>query len=172
MKTFLFLIAIASSFVSLAQFAPGKGVANDHAGDGKSTDVVFVQRGGGNGYGYVSYDTAVGLTFFPWSLPNFESTVKGLRVNFGWGEHAGVYGIDTGLFAASKSFAGISATFLGAFTREARGLAVGLVNVTKGSTAGLQIGLVNSTDSLCGMQIGLLNFSWSQWSMPILNVAF
>lgn len=172
MKTSLLFVAVASSFVSFAQFAPGKGVANDHATGKKATDVVFVQRGGGNGYGYVSYDTAFGVTVFPWSLPNFESTVKGLRLNFGWGEHAGVYGLDTGLFAASKSFAGISATFLGTYTQEARGLEVGLVNVTRGYTAGLQIGLVNSTDSLCGVQIGLLNFSWSQWSMPIINVAF
>jgi len=163
---------LLSSFAAFAQMKPGSGVANDHAVGTRPTDVEFVQRGGGNGYGYVSYNTAIGATFLPWSLPNFESTVKGVRFNLGWGSHVGMYGLDTGLFGTSESFRGVSATVLGAFTRDAKGVEIGLVNVTDGHTAGLQIGLVNATESLCGVQIGLLNFAWSQWSIPIINAAF
>ena len=60
----------------------------------------------------------------------------------------------------------------GAFIGEAQGVQIGLVNVTDGHTSGLQIGLVNSTQSLAGVQIGLLNFAWSQWSIPIINIAW
>ena len=172
MKKIVFLAFAVSASAVLAQLRPGEGVANDHALGSKPTDVVFVQRGGGNAYGYKSYDTILGVTVLPWSLPNFESSVTGIRLNLGWGSHAGMYGLDTGLVGVSESFAGVSATFLGAFTCEASGAQVGLVNVTKGHTSGLQIGLVNATDSLAGVQIGLLNFAWSQWSIPIVNVAW
>lgn len=172
MKKIAFLAFAVSSFAALAQLRPGEGVANDHAVGSKPTDVVFIQRGGGNAYGYKSYDTIFGVTVLPWSLPNFESSVKGVRLNFGWGSHAGMYGLDTGLVGVSDSFAGLSATFLGAFTHEAAGVQVGLVNVTDGRTSGLQIGLVNATESLAGVQIGLLNFAWSQWSIPIINIAW
>lgn len=170
-KISLFASLLAAS-AAFAQLRPGDGVANDHALGTKPTDVVFVQRGGGNAYGYRSYDSIIGATVLPWSIPNFESTVKGVRFNFGWGSHAGMYGLDTGLVGVADSFAGISATIFGSFVGEAQGVQMGLVNVTDGHTSGLQVGLVNATQSLSGVQIGLLNFAWSQWSVPIINIAW
>ena len=165
-------IAIAAS-AAFAQFRPGEGMANDHATGANARDVVFVQRGGGNPYGYRSYDMAIGLTFLPWAVPNFESSVKGFRLNLGWGHYAGTYGLDVGAFSNSGEFGGIAANWLGnAVENDAAGLQVGLVNVVGGRTAGLQIGLVNYTSHLSGVQIGLLNFATEQWTLPIINVAF
>ena len=173
MKTKLISLALAlAAFPACAAFTPGEGVANDHALGDKPTDVVFVQRGGGNPYGYRSYDVPIGLTVFNWAAPNFESTVKGLRFNFGWGRHAGMYGLDTGAFGVSGDFAGVSATLFGNYTGNAAGLQVGLVNVVDGDASGVQIGLVNYTERLVGVQIGLLNFARSQWSLPIVNIAW
>lgn len=172
MKKAVLLAFAVSASAAMAQMTPGQGVANDHAVGTNPTDVIFVQRGGGNAYGYRSYDAIVGATFLPWSIPNFESTVKGVRFNFGWGRHAGMYGLDSGLVGVSDSFAGLSATIFGSFTGEASGVQMGLVNITEGHTSGLQIGLVNATQSLSGVQIGLLNFAWSQWSIPLINIAW
>ena len=85
MKRIALFASVFAVSAAFAQLRPGEGVANDHATGAKSTDVVFVQRGGGNAYGYRSYDTAIGLTFLPWAAPNSESTVKGFRLNLGWG---------------------------------------------------------------------------------------
>ena len=93
-KSAVFSIFAIAASVALAQFRPGEGVANDHATGESAQDVVFVQRGGGNPYGYRSYDMALGLTFLPWAVPNFESSVKGFRLNLGWGHYAGTYGLD------------------------------------------------------------------------------
>ena len=170
-KTLSFTLALAV-FSASAALKPGEGVANDHALGDKPTDVAFVQRGGGNSYGYRSYDVPVGLTVLNWAAPNFESTVKGMRFNFGWGHHAGMYGLDTGTFGVSDDFAGVAATVFGNYTGNAVGLQVGLVNVVDGDASGVQIGLVNYTERLVGVQIGLLNFARSQWSLPILNIAW
>ena len=165
-------VALAASAL-FAQFRPGEGVANDHATGANERDVVFVQRGGVNPYGYRSYDMAIGLTFLPWAVPNFESSVKGLRLNLGWGHYAGSYGIDVGTFSSSGDFGGIAANVFGnAVDGDAAGLQVGLVNIVGGRSAGLQIGLVNYTSRLCGVQIGLLNISTEQWTLPIINAAF
>ena len=164
--------AAAASFAATAQMRPGMGVANDRADGSNPQDVVFVTRGAGNAYGYRAYDTPLGLTVLPWAAPNFESSVKGVRFNFGWGHHVGMYGLDTGLFGVSDDFAGIAATVLGSYTRNACGIQIGLVNVVDGPTQGLQIGLVNYTEHLEGVQIGLINFAVTQWTLPIINIAF
>lgn len=166
------ILAVVAS-AALAQLRPGEGVANDHATGINERDVVFVQRGGGNAYGYRSYDMAIGFTFLPWAVPNFESSVKGLRLNLGWGSYAGTYGLDVGAFSNAGDFAGIAGNFLGNFVEgDAAGLQVGLVNVVGRDMAGLQIGLVNYTSHLSGVQIGLLNFATQQWTLPIINIAF
>ena len=173
MKRIALFASVFAVSAAFAQQRPGEGVANDHATGAKSTDVVFVQRGGGNAYGYRSYDTAIGFTFFPWAAPNFESTVKVFRLNLGWGGYAGTYGLDVGAFSNAGDFGGIAVNFFGnAVKSDAAGIQIGFVNVVGGRTAGLQIGLVNYTSHLSGVQIGLLNFATEQWTLPLLNIAF
>lgn len=172
MKKFFAAVVFALAFSSFAQWKPGQGVANDHARGANPHDIQFVQRGGGNGYGYRTYDVPIGFTFLPWSFPNFESTVKGVRLNLGWGSYAGTYGLDLGTFSASGDFAGVSANWLGNYVSgRAAGVQVGLVNAG-GFAQGLQIGLVNHVDRLEGVQIGLLNFATTQWSIPLVNVCW
>jgi hypothetical protein len=107
-------------------------------------DVTFVSRGGGNEYGYRQYALPIGLTVLFWSMPNFESSVYGVRLNFGWGAYHCTYGLDTGIFSRSKKFGGISWTALGNYVEQySVGIQAGLVNVVQGEMSGLQIGLVN-----------------------------
>ena len=173
MKIGLAFAIVCAAFAATAQFQPGQGVANDHARGGNARDVVFVERGGGNPYGYRSYDTAIGLTVLPWSFPNSESSVKGLRLNLGWGYYAGTYGLDLGAFSSAGAFRGLGANLIGHYAdHDAKGLQIGLVNVTDQCAVGLQIGLVNYVGRLEGVQIGLLNFATSQWTMPIINIGW
>ena len=172
-RTFLVMAFSCMSVAAVAQWQPGQGMANDRARGGNARDVVFVERGGGNPYGYRSYDTAIGLTLLPWSFPNEESSVRGLRLNFGWGYYAGTYGLDLGTFSSTGEFRGLGANWIGHYAdRDAKGLQVGLVNVTGHSAVGLQIGLVNYVERLEGVQIGLLNFATSQWTLPIINIGW
>lgn len=171
-KLLMVVVVVGMSMLAMAQWTPGQGVANDHALGGNRRDVTFVQRGGGNAYGYRAYTTAIGLTFLPWSVPNFESTVKGVRMNLGWGGYAGTYGFDIGTFSGSGDFGGLAINWFGNFVeRDADGVQIGLVNIG-GCARGLQIGLVNYVERLDGVQIGLLNFATSQWFLPILNVGW
>lgn len=173
MKIGLAFAIACAALAATAQFKPGQGVANDHARGGNSRDVVFVERDGGNPYGYRSYDTAIGLTVLPWSFPNEESSVTGLRLNFGWGYYAGTYGLDLGAFSNTGEFRGLGANWIGHYAdRDAKGLQVGLVNVTGHRAVGLQIGLVNYVERLEGVQIGLLNFATSQWTLPFVNIGW
>ena len=174
MKTILLpVVLFCSAMTAFAQWQPGQGMANDHARGENSRDVVFVARGGGNPYGYRSYDMAIGLTLLPWSLPNNESSVKGLRLNLGWGYYVGTYGVDLGAFSNTGEFRGIGANLLGNLAEsDAKGLQVGLVNITGRCAAGLQIGLVNYVERLEGVQIGLLNFATSQWTLPFINIGW
>lgn len=176
MKKLAFALAlVCGTLVAYAQatWQPGQGVANDHAVGAHPHDVVFVPRGGGAPYGYRAYDTAIGLTFLPWSCPNFESCVKGFRLNLGWGSYAGTYGFDVGTFSNAGDFAGLAINWFGNLVEtDAAGLQIGFVNVVGHRTAGLQIGLVNYTEHLDGVQIGLLNFATSQWTLPFINVAW
>ena len=173
MKLRILLSFACATLVASAQYKPGQGVANDHARGGNARDVVFVERGGGNPYGYRSYDTAIGLTLLPWSFPNDESSVKGLRLNLGWGYYAGTYGLDIGAFSSTGEFRGLGANWIGHYAdRDAKGVQVGLVNVAGGRAVGLQIGLVNHVERLEGVQIGLLNFATSQWMFPLVNIGW
>ena len=172
-RTFLLMAFSCMSVAAVAQWQPGQGMANDRARGGNARDVVFVERGGGNPYGYRSYDTAIGLTVLPWSFPNEESSVRGLRLNFGWGYYAGTYGLDLGAFSSTGEFRGLGANWIGHYAaRDAKGLQVGLVNVTGHRAVGLQIGLVNYVERLEGVQIGLLNFATSQWTLPFINIGW
>lgn len=164
------VLAVASAE---AQLRPGEGIANDHADGGNARDVVFVVRGGENAYGYRSYDTFVGFTFLPWAVPNSESTVRGVRFNFGWGRYAATYGLDTGAFSNSGDFCGVGTTFLAnVVSRNATGVQIAGANIVGGTAKGLQIGFVNYAERLEGVQIGVINFAMSQWVLPIINVAW
>ncbi|MGN0847000.1 MAG: LA_2272 family surface repeat-containing protein [Kiritimatiellia bacterium] len=170
-KIHVALALVCASMGVLAQWRPGSGVANDHATGAQAHDVRFIARDGDNGYGYRSYDTAIGFTFLPWSFPNFESTVKGVRLNLGWGHYAGTYGLDVGTFSNAGTFGGIAVNWCGNVADSATGLQIGLVNAG-GHARGLQIGLVNHVQRLDGVQIGLLNFARSQWSVPFINIGW
>ena len=172
-KTVLSAFCALAACAAFAQWQPGQGAANDHARGGNPRDVVFVQRGAGNPYGYRAYNTVIGFTLLPWSLPNDESSVTGLRLNLGWGRYAWTRGVDLGAFSYSGEFRGIAANVLGnRADGDALGLQVGLVNLAGRRAAGLQIGLVNHVERLEGVQIGLLNFATSQWTLPFINIGW
>lgn len=170
MKSCMFALAVCMlSFTAAAAWQSGSGIANDRAIGMNERDVTFVQRGAGAGYGWRQYSLPVGLTILPWSIPNFESSVYGLRVNLGWGGYDGTYGIDTGLFSSRKTFGGISANVIGNYAADrSMGFEVGAVNIA-GTMCGLQVGVVNFADCLYGVQIGLLNFNRVGITLPILN---
>ena len=172
MKTVLAAaLAFGAAWATLAQWHPGTGVANDHANGPEAHNVHFVARDAQNGYGYRSYDTVIGFTFLPWSCPNFESTVRGVRLNLGWGSYAGTYGLDFGTFSNAASFGGVAVNWFGNYATSATGLQIGLANMG-GHARGLQIGFVNHVERLDGVQIGLLNFATSQWSVPFINIGW
>ena len=100
-------LAICAS-AHAARFEAGRGIANDRATGAGPNDVTFVTRGNGNAYGWRGWDMAIGGTILPWSIPNEESNVYGLRINLGWGSYASTYGIDAGAFSSStQDFGGI-----------------------------------------------------------------
>jgi len=174
MKTLLAfgVAALAALSLSAAGFEAGKGVANDHATGVHSRDVTFVQRGGGNGYGYRQYALPVGLTLLSWAPPNFESSVYGVRLNFGWGRYEQTWGLDAGAFSRSARFGGIAANLFGNWaTADQSGLVAGLVNAGE-EVNGLQVGAVNMAGRLRGVQIGFLNFNRAGIVFPVINIGW
>ena len=155
-----------------AAWQTGTGIANDRATGTNDRDVTFVKRGAGDGYGWRQYSLPIGLTILPWSIPNFESSVYGLRINLGWGEYDGTYGLDSGVFSSRKAFGGISANLFGNYSEGiSAGLETGAVNIA-GTMYGLQVGFVNFADSLYGVQIGFLNFNRAGIVFPVINVGW
>lgn len=172
-KLLVVLLTVSAAIAANAQakWQAGQGIANDHAAGANARDVTFVARDAGNGYGYRQYTTPIGLTVLPWSLPNFESFVYGLRLNFGWGGYAETYGIDGGLFSSSREFGGIALDLFGNYvTGGSAGLQAGLVNVGAEDVYGLQVGGVNFAGRLHGVQIGFLNFNRAGIVLPLINV--
>ena len=107
------------------------------------------------------------------AIPNEESYVNGLRLNFGWGSYKETNGLDLGLFSAGDKHAVLGINVFGHYSTEyACGWEIGLVNVSNGTMAGLQTGLVNYADTLYGVQIGLINIARTQWSIPIINICW
>lgn len=171
----LALAALTTASVYSAGFEAGKGVANDLATGANRRDVTFVERGGNNSYGWQSYDVVLGVTVLPWSIPNEESSVYGLRLNLGWGAYVDTYGLDAGLFSScSRDFGGIAANFCGNLVGETMGgIQVGAVNAVYGSAYGLQVAFVNFAEDLHGVQIGVLNFNNSGLKcFPVVNIGF
>lgn len=174
MKRCLFMVVVGLAAVcSAAPFRAGEGIANDRATGTHDRDVTYVSRGQQDYYGYRGYDLAIGGSILAWAVPNEESSVTGLRLNFGWGVYRATRGLDVGAFSAGDAASALQANLLGQFvTGDARGLQVGGVNVVGGEMCGVQIGVVNVAERLSGVQVGLLNFAVSQRFFPILNVAF
>ena len=178
MKKLVFAIALCACVAQsslAARFEAGRGVANDRARGHGPNDVTFVTRGNGNAYGWRGWDMAIGGTILPWSIPNEESNVYGLRLNLGWGEYANTYGIDAGAFSAvAHDFGGIAANLCGNVVGETMGgIQVGAVNIVRGRAYGLQIAFVNFAEDLHGVQIGGLNFNNTGIRcFPIINVGF
>ena len=171
----LALAALTTTAVYSAGFEAGKGVANDLATGANQRDVTFVERGGNNSYGWQSYDIVLGVTVLPWSIPNEESSVYGLRLNFGWGAYAKTYGLDAGAFSSTtKDFGGIAANLVAnSVGGTMGGIQVGGVNVVRGKAYGLQIAFVNFAEDLHGVQIGGLNFNNTGLKcFPIINMGF
>lgn len=174
MRKFAFAaLVVAAVSVASAQevFRAGEGVANQHGGN-----VLFVQRGGGNVYGYGvgrQYYTPIGLTLIAWDIPNSMSAIYGARFNLGCGRFERTYGADLGLFSRNGEFSGVAANVIGNFCEtNAEGLQLGVVNMVEGDVDGVQIGLVNKAGHLRGLQIGIVNFNPSGISFPILNFGF
>ena len=170
----LLMCVAAGLFAATASAAwqAGQGIANDRATGANDRDVTFVKRGAGDGYGWRQYALPVGVTVLPWSIPNFESSVYGLRINLGWGEYDGTYGLDSGVFSSRKAFGGISANLFGNYAEGvSAGLETGAVNIA-GTMYGLQVGFVNFADSLYGVQIGFLNFNRAGIVFPVINVGW
>ena len=165
-------LVAACAAVASAAWKPGEGIANDHATGGNTRDVTFVARDATNGYGYRQYALPIGLTCLGWSAPNFESSVYGVRFNFGWSKYENTYGLDGGLFSSTRGdFGGIAADFLGTtVSGTAAGIAVGLVNLAESDVYGLQIGAVNVAERLHGIQIGFLNFNNAGIVFPLINI--
>lgn len=174
MKCCFFAIVLGVAAVaSAAPFRAGEGIANDRATGTHDRDVTYVSRGQQDYYGYRGYDLAIGGTLFAWAVPNEESSVTGVRLNFGCGAYRATRGLDLGAFSVSREASALQANLLGqATTGNMSGLQVGGVNVVGGEMCGVQIGLVNVAERLSGVQIGLLNFAVSQHFFPILNIAF
>ena len=171
----LALAALITTAVYSAGFEAGKGVANDLATGANQRDVTFVERGGNNSYGWQSYDIVLGVTVLPWSIPNEESSVYGVRLNFGWGAFVDMYGLDCRFFSYTKrDFGGISPTIFGNYVGGTmKGIQAGVVNAVDGSAYGLQVGAVNFAQDLHGVQIGVLNFNGTGVAcLPIINVGF
>ena len=167
------LSVAATLCAEAAGFQPGKGVANTPATGDKN--VTFVARGNGNQYGWRGWDMAIGATILPWSLPNNESNVYGLRLNLGWGKYANTYGLDAGAFSATDfNFGGIAANLVGNYVGSTMGgLQVGALNFVNGAVYGVQVGFVNFAEDLNGVQIGVLNYNASGvYCLPIINVGF
>jgi hypothetical protein len=173
-KLIAFAVAAAAIAVNAATMTPDTGVANDYGQKPvPATHVAFAPRTAETGYGYEDGMTVIGLTILGWAAPNSSFDVNGVRFNFGWGAYRDTTGLDTGLFSASATATGLSATFFGNHVAgDACGWQNGLVNVVGGTMCGLQIGLVNWAERLEGVQIGLLNFARSQHFFPIVNAAW
>ena len=150
----------------------------------------------------VTSDVSRGMRgfFTPLQIPGSDSDVRGVRLNLFYGTCCNFSGLDIGFMGVSKSHANgwlinlVSVTYgdgLGLHTSgvnylsgDFNGLQIGLINWTDSGDAfqvglfngaydvkGLQLGLINVTDKMLGVQIGLLNFiSYSDLSFfPILN---
>lgn len=172
MKKLLTVVFLTAAFAACAQakWQAGQGIANDHATGRNARDVTFVARDAGNGYGYRQYALPIGVTVLPWSIPNFECSVYGVRFNFGWGRYDATYGIDWGAFSASQAFGGIGANLFGNYvTGETAGLQAGFVNIGNTDVYGLQVGAVNFAGRLHGVQIGFLNFNQAGIVLPLIN---
>ena len=107
-RKILAIVAVSSASVAFAAgFEAGKGVANDLATGANQRDVTFVERGGNNSYGWQSYDIVLGVTVLPWSIPNEESSVYGLRLNFGWGAYVDTYGLQIAFVNVAEDLHGV-----------------------------------------------------------------
>jgi hypothetical protein len=115
-------------------------------------------------------------------VPENES-IQGVRLNI-YGRNQNVSGVDIGLVHETKGdFTGVQFGLLGFVHGEGRGLQfngiyteatvrmtglqVGMVNRSN-SMHGLQIGLVNISDEMKGIQIGLWNEIKSKQELPVL----
>ena len=175
-KKCIFLVLCICGILAAQQntLQPGQGLANEGTVPGKAdTRIAYNTRSSETGYGYRGYTLPIGATFLPWAVPNSESYVNGLRLNFGWGAYKETIGLDLGLFSAGEQHAVLGINVFGHYSKDnAAGCEIGLVNVVGGEMDGLQIGLVNYADVLYGVQIGLINISRTQWCIPILNICW
>lgn len=169
-----FLAVLVASVASAQVLTPQTGVANDHGGvKTRSVDVAFVPRSGETSYGYNDGYTGVGLTILAWPIPNPDYDVAGFRLNLGWASYRDTIGFDCGTFSASRNAEGLQINLFGNLAYcDASGWQNGLVNIGKQNMRGLQIGLVNYSDYLQGVQIGLLNINRSGITFPILNLGW
>lgn len=87
-----------------------------------------------------------------------EINVSGIKLNLPYGGNNNIVGLDLGIASTSDNTSALQANILFNMVEEQyKGLQVGLFNLC-GDSAGLQIGLMTSTDKTAsGIQIGAVN---------------
>ena len=123
-------------------------------------------------------------------LVHEDNSIQGIRLNI-YGRNYNVTGVDLGLAHETKAnFNGVSFGLLSLVHGEGRGLQFsGLYSEATVRMSGLQVGMVNRSNSMHGLQLGLANFAddmtgfqiglWNEiknkprWNViPIINAAF
>ena len=106
------------------------------------------------------YDTTpLQISIWPPNLQVVTSDidVSGLKLNLPYGGNGRIVGVDLGIASTSDNCSAFQINRLNMSTERYSGFQVGLFNLS-GESAGMQIGLLNSTDSIAtGLQIGLIN---------------
>ena len=87
-----------------------------------------------------------------------NSSLKGISLDLLSG-YAEAYGFQVGLIANfADRAAGVQLGFVNSVKGDVGGLQIGFANGSvRGKMTGVQLGMLNEVDDLCGVQIGLLN---------------
>ena len=127
--------------------------------------------------------------FKPYQLHKPDVSIRGFRWNVLYGVNQDVSGFDMGIVnMVTGDFKGLQTGFYNGVqkaggaqigvlntSQETRGIQIGVFNHSAAMN-GIQIGLLyNTADTLKGVQIGLLNFTWNRKPMfffPIINASF
>ena len=103
-----------------------------------------------------------------------EGDMKGVQLGVINYVNGNATGIQAAFYNQSQDYSGVQVGVLNT-AQNTHGLQLGIANSAT-AMEGLQIGLLyNSTDTLNGIQIGLLNFIWDRkpvFFFPIINASF
>ncbi|MEI6856097.1 hypothetical protein [Psychrilyobacter sp.] len=118
----------------------------------------------------MSFATGFQFNLMDIQVPASED-VSGLRLNLLYGKTANVSGVDFNLIAIGESdnFKGLQFGFIGAnkVNNSFTGLGMGIVNMHKGPSTGVLLGLVNMSENVEGIQWGAINYSTGRSTVDI-----